>query len=151
MVPGPHKPPAGQALVRCDPGLMIMSIDGDKGRRVNNGRGNFDCAILLSPGEHRFGLDEHAAGGRGHFHAMAMAVEQLGAQPALERLDAPTDRGLFGVELGRCGAEAAGFCNGEEETYVVPVAENIGDLALERRNRNHSNNRYNKVVGPKFT
>ena len=82
--------------------------------------------------QHRFGLDQHAAGGGRHFHAVAMAVEQLGAQPALERLDAPTDRRLLGVELGRCGAETAGFCNGEEKTHVVPVAENVRDFALAR-------------------
>ena len=62
--------------------------------------------------QHRFGLDKHAAGGGRHFHAVAVAVEQLGAEPALKRLDAPTDRGLLGVELGRRSAEAAGFCNG---------------------------------------
>ena len=83
-------------------------------------------------GEHRFGLDEHAAGGRGHFHAMAMAVEQLGAQPALERLDAPSDRRLLGVQLGGGGAETAGFCNCEEKTYVVPVPKDIRDFALAR-------------------
>ena len=77
-----------------------------------------------------FGLHQHAAGGRRHFHAVAMAVEQLGAQPALERLDASTDRRLLGVQLGCGGAEAAGFCDGQEKTHIVPVAENIRDFAL---------------------
>jgi hypothetical protein len=98
-------------------------------------------------GQHRLGLDQHAAGGRRHFHAVAVAVEQLGAQTALERLDATTDRRLLGIELGCSRAEAAGFCNREEETHIVPVAQNIGDFALARRRGDHRNNRYNKVVG----
>ncbi len=95
-------------------------------------------------GHHRFGLDQHAAGGRGHFHAVAVAVEQLGAQPPLERLDAPADGGLLGIQLGGGGAEAAGLCNREEETNVIPVAENVRHLVLARRSRDHRNNRYNK-------
>ena len=33
---------------------------------------------------HRFGLDQHAAGGRRYFHAVAVAIEQLGAKPPFE-------------------------------------------------------------------
>ena len=69
-----------------------------------------------------FGLDQHAACCRRHFHAMTMTVEEFGTQPALQRLDASANGGLFGVEL-RCGrTEATGFCNREEKTYVVPIA-----------------------------
>ena len=84
-------------------------------------------------------------------HAVAVAVEQLGAQPALERLDAAADRGLLGIQLRGGGAEAAGFCNGEEKTHVVPIAKNVWDLILSRGSRDHRNNRYNKVGGAKFT
>nr|WP_246158443.1 hypothetical protein [Reyranella soli] len=80
-----------------------------------------------------------------------MAVEQLGAQPALERLDTAADRRLLGIQLRGGSAEASGFCNGEEKTYVVPIAKNVWDLILSRGSRDHRNNRYNKVGGVKFT
>jgi hypothetical protein len=83
--------------------------------------------------QHRFGLSQHAASGRRHFHAVAVAVEQLGAEPALEGLDAAADRRLLGVQLRGSSAEAPGLCNREEETHVVPVAENVRHLVFARR------------------
>ncbi|HEX6216386.1 MAG TPA: hypothetical protein VFZ38_16245 [Vicinamibacterales bacterium] len=80
-----------------------------------------------------------------------MAIEQLGAQSALERLDASTDRCLLGVQLRCRSAEASSFCNGEEKTHIVPIAKNVWDLILSRGSRDHRNNRYNKVGGVKFT
>ena len=96
-------------------------------------------------------LDQHAAGGRRYFHAVAVAIEQLGAKPPFEGLDAPADRRLLGIQLRCCSAEAACLSNRKEETDIVPVAENIRHLGLASRSSIHCDNRYNKVVGPKFT
>jgi hypothetical protein len=96
-------------------------------------------------------LHHHAARRRRHFHAVTMTIEQLGAQPTFERLDSAADRGLLRVKLRRSGAETSGFCDGEEKPHIVPVAENIRHLALSRRSRNHSNNRYNVLAAQTFT
>lgn len=42
---------ADRALLRCDPGAQIRSIDGDSNRKVSN-VGLADCAIALTPGAH---------------------------------------------------------------------------------------------------
>jgi hypothetical protein len=41
------------AVLRCDPGLMIMSIDGDKKRRVSRDESRLDCNVVLKPGRHQ--------------------------------------------------------------------------------------------------
>ena len=98
--------------------------------------------------QHRLGLHQHAARRRRHLHAVAMAVEQLGTEPALERLDSTADGCLLGVELRRSSAEASGLGDGEEKTHVVPVAEDVRHLALTWAESNHRNNRYNVLRGP---
>ncbi len=96
-------------------------------------------------GHHRFGLDQHAAGRGRHFHAVAMAVEQLGAQPALERLDAAADRRLLGIQLRGGSAEASGFCNRRGKNVRRPNRQEcLGPYSFGRRSRDHRNNRYNK-------
>src|SRR5437762_11194479 len=75
-----------------------------------------------------------------------MAVVQLGAEPPFECLDAPTHRGLLGIELGCRGAEAAGFRNSQEKTHIIPVPENVGDLGLTWRRGEHRYGRYNKIA-----
>src|SRR5205085_1785795 len=68
-----------------------------------------------------------------------------------ERLNATPDGRLLGVELGRGRAEASRLGDGEEKPHIVPVAENIRDLGLAGRSRNHSNNRYNVLAAQTFT
>jgi hypothetical protein len=97
-------------------------------------------------GQHGLGLDQHAARSRGDFHAVPMTVEQLGAEPPFECLDASADRCLLGIELCRRGAEAAGFCNSQEKAHIVPVPENVGDLGLAWRRGEHRYGRYNKIA-----
>src|SRR5947208_6031380 len=101
--------------------------------------------------QHRLGLYQHAARRRCHFQAVTMTIKQLGAEPSFERLDSTANRCLFSVELRRSRAEASGFCDGEEKSHVVPVAENIRDLGFARSSRNHSNNRYNVLAAQTFT
>ena len=102
-------------------------------------------------GHHRLGLDQHAARRGRHFHAVAMAIEQLGAQTALERLDAATDGRLLGVQLRSSSTETSGFGDGQEKSDVVPIAENIRHFAFTGCRRDHGNNRYNRVWAEAFT
>lgn len=44
--------PSGNALLRCDPGLVVLSIDGDKKRRVSANDLRNDCNVPLPRGKH---------------------------------------------------------------------------------------------------
>ena len=83
--------------------------------------------------------------------AVELAEISLWLDTMFEGLDAPADRRLLGIQLRCCSAEAACLSNRKEETDIVPVAENIRHLGLASRSSIHCDNRYNKVVGPKFT
>jgi hypothetical protein len=48
-----EEPPAGQATLRCDPGVVVKSIDGkDDEHKAGNGQLFVECAIALTPGFH---------------------------------------------------------------------------------------------------